>query len=365
MKRELENDRALREHAARSDKGRNSQLTAVDLFCGIGGLTHGLELGGLDVAAGVDIDPACEYAYEANNRARFVLRSVADLTAREVGAMLGNTRVRVLAGCAPCQPFSTYSQSARRVRADNRWSLVHEFGRLVRTVKPELVTMENVPALATTEVFRSLLRELRGYHVWYDVVDCARIGIPQTRRRLVLLASRLGPLALKSSATQSTSTVREAIGHLPALAAGESDAADFLHRASRLSFKNLERIRASSPGGTWRDWPRTLRARCHKKDSGSTYPAVYGRMEWDAPAPTITTQCFGYGNGRFGHPMQDRAISLREAAILQTFPVSYRFTRPGEEPSFASVGRLIGNAVPVRLGQLVGETLVQHVAEHV
>jgi DNA (cytosine-5)-methyltransferase 1 len=134
-----------------------------------------------------------------------------------------------------------------------------------------------------------------------------------------------------------------------------------MHSASSLSPLNLARIRASRPGGTWRDWPTRLLAACHRRKTGATYPSVYGRMEWGRPAPTITTQCFGYGNGRFGHPEQDRAISLREAAMLQTFPADYRFTPEGGAIKFNKMGRLIGNAVPVRLGEVVAKTLVAHV----
>ena len=123
----------------------------------------------------------------------------------------------------------------------------------------------------------------------------------------------------------------------------------------------MRRIQASKPGGTWRDWDPDLLANCHKKSSGATYPSVYGRMDWDSSAPTITTQCFGYGNGRFGHPEQDRAISLREAAMLQTFPRSYQFVDPGQKVRFNQLGRLIGNAVPVRLGEVIAEVLTRHV----
>ena len=145
--------------------------------------------------------------------------------------------------------------------------------------------------------------------------------------------------------------------------AGGVDPCDALHAASRLSALNLERIRESNPGGTWRDWPERQRARCHTRASGATHPSVYGRMTWDAASPTITTQCFGYGNGRFGHPEADRAISLREAAMLQGFPRDYRFLRPQERASFATMGRLIGNAVPVPLGEYIGRALVEHVSE--
>jgi len=130
--------------------------------------------------------------------------------------------------------------------------------------------------------------------------------------------------------------------------------------APSLSPLNLRRIKASRPGGTWRNWPPELQAACHRKTTGATYPSVYGRMEWDRPAPTITTQCFGYGNGRFGHPEQDRAISLREAAMLQTFPEMYAFAPPGASIKFNKMGRLIGNAVPVRLGEVIAQSLIGH-----
>jgi DNA (cytosine-5)-methyltransferase 1 len=249
-------------------------------------------------------------------------------------------------------------------RQDEAWALVSEFGRLIREAQPDLVTMENVPQLEAHSVFRGFLDALGGYHVWFDTVDCTRYGVPQTRKRLVLLASRLGPVSLsgRSVRTQKgASTVRQAICHLTALRAGASDPRDPLHKACRLSPLNLRRIRASRPGGTWREWDPALVTRCHRDRSGETYPSVYGRMEWDAPAPTITTQCFGYGNGRFGHPEQDRAITLREAAILQTFPEGYEFVPPGSPVQFSVLGRLIGNAVPVRLGEVVARTLVKHV----
>ena len=156
-------------------------------------------------------------------------------------------------------------------------------------------------------------------------------------------------------------TVKQTIGNLEPLNAGQKSTRDRLHQCSKLSELNLRRIRASKPGGTWRDWSEDLRAKCHLKASGKTYPAVYGRMEWNRPSPTITTQCFGFGNGRFGHPEQDRAISLREAALLQTFPPTYKFVDSNKPVVFSSVGRLIGNAVPVKLGEVIAESIIKHV----
>lgn len=338
------------------------KIAAVDLFCGVGGLTHGLVRGGINVVAGVDVDSTCRYPFEANNSAVFVERDVEKITGSELSSWFSNSELTLLAGCAPCQPFSTYSRSGRNSRHETEWPLVSSFGRLIEQVQPDLVTMENVPQLLDHPVFQRFLASLKNYHVWWSVVDCAAYGIPQTRHRLVLLASRLGTTDLRLPVSRArVRTVRETIARLEGIRAGESHPRDPLHAASALSDLNLRRIRASNPGGSWRDWPRSLRAECHKKKSGQTYPSVYGRMEWDSAAPTITTQCFGYGNGRFGHPEQDRAISLREAAMLQTFPRHYRFTYGAEPIRFNRLGKLIGNAVPVKLGEVIARALLKHV----
>ena len=342
-------------------------ISAVDLFCGVGGLTHGLSQAKIDVRLGVDIDPASQHPFEKNNDAKFLLADVSTLDAETIAKSFIPGSTTLLAGCAPCQPFSTYSQKAKRdgkSRQDrgrkDDWKLVERFGELIEEVQPDLVTMENVPPLLRAPVYARLQRSLKGYWVDAQIIDCQTIGLPQTRKRLVLVASKLGPIHLPQFARKKMS-VRSTIGALPPLRAGEMDAGDRIHRASDLSEINLKRIRGSVPGGTWRDWPEELKAACHLRETGATYPSVYGRMEWDEPAPTITTQCFGYGNGRFGHPEQDRAISLREAAMLQGFPRKYSFLPDTEPVSFATLGRLIGNAVPVTLGKVIGEVLVDHV----
>ena len=338
------------------------KVYAADLFCGAGGLTYGLQRVGIDVRLGVDIDPACEYPYTANNKAKFLLKSVEDLKADEVSKFLPKTKIRLLAGCAPCQTFSTYNQKADGT--DKRWWLLGAFSDLVNTILPELVTMENVPKLEKQNVFIDFVKTLQSndYHVYSKVVNCSEYGLPQYRPRLVLLASRLGPINLLTSKQLrwKTYTVRDKIGGLAPLEAGEMSKNDRLHQACTLSDLNLSRIRASIPGGTWRDWDDDLVAKCHKKNTGRTYQSVYGRMSWDEPAPTLTTQFYGFGNGRFGHPEQDRAISLREGAILQSFPRSYKFAAPGKPIYIKTVGRLIGNAVPVKLGKLIGKSILKH-----
>ena len=342
-------------------------ITCVDLFCGLGGLTYGLSRGGVRVVAGIDIDRQCRYAYERNNAARFIEANVRELSGDDLrGLMEGDAHgqgATLLAGCAPCQPFSTYSRKSRPLHSDNKWDLIVDFGRLVQESAPDFVTVENVPQLADHPVFQRFLSSLKGYHVWWDIVHCADYGVPQTRKRLVLLASRLDEIMLlppRLNDGRGAPTVRRTIAHLPPLQAGGSDADDPLHSAPSLSGMNLRRIRASRPGGTWREWGPELMAECHRRSTGATYPSVYGRMEWDALAPTITTQSFGYGNGRFGHPEQDRAISLREAAMLQTFPQSYQVLEAGQRVIFSVLGRLIGNAVPVRIGEVVAESLLHH-----
>ena len=340
----------------------NPVIAAVDLFCGAGGLTKGLEIAGIQSKLGVDLDPHCEYPFTANNKAKFLLKSVSKIRAEELKEQFEGADFSLLAGCAPCQPFSTYSQGRDR---DQRWGLLNHFKRLIIATKPDLVTMENVPGLIRQNVFSAFIAvlESEGYNTSYQIVNCADYGVPQQRKRLVLLASLLGPIELDKPRRFKNShrTVADVIGDLEPLAAGQESVTDPLHRAATLSPLNLQRVKVSIQGGTWRDWPHSLVADCHKKSSGKTYPGVYGRMSWGEPSPTITTQYFGFGNGRFGHPAQDRAISLREGAILQSFPKSYRFVAPGEKVQYKRIGRLIGNAVPVKLGEVIGRSILRHV----
>ncbi len=331
----------------------------VDLFCGVGALSHGLKQAGFDIIAGYDTDRNCKYAYETNNDALFYSRDVSKLTPTEISRHFSRSVPSILAGCAPCQPFSSYKH---RYNEDPQWSLVTKFAELAAEVRPDFVTMENVPALVKYKdgrVFLEFLSCLKdsGYKIQWSIAKCEQFGIPQKRRRLVVVASRYIEIPPLNPTHDSSISVREAIGWLPSIKAGRADTQDPLHVSSSLTGLNLMRIRASKPGGTWRDWPVRLRAKCHQRPSGSTYPGVYARMSWDKPSPTMTTQCYGYGNGRFGHPEQDRAISLREAAILQSFPLNYKFFPPGQKPAFKELGRWIGNAVPVKLAEAIGNLI--------
>lgn len=335
----------------------------VDLFCGIGGLTHGLQLAGLNVVAGIDNEESCRYAYEENNHARFILKDVTKVHRKEIMQLFPENHTRILVGCAPCQPFSKYTKRYRKDGPqDDKWRLLYEFSRLSEIVDPEIVAMENVPELAQEQVFLDFVETLKSndYHVFSSVVYCPEYGVPQHRRRLVLLASKLGEIKLiePTHTKENYITVRQAIGNLNAIADGECDPNDKMHTSCKLSPINRQRIQQSIPGGTWRDWDENLQLDCHKKGTGRSYPSVYGRMNWDEPSPTITTQFYGIGNGRFGHPEQDRALSMREGAILQSFPQNYAFLENNEMPNKRKLGVQIGNAVPVELGRAIGLSII-------
>ncbi|MDT0326955.1 DNA cytosine methyltransferase [Nocardiopsis lambiniae] len=345
---------------------RPSPIAGVDLFCGVGGLSAGLQQAGITINAGIDIDETCSYPFEANIGASFLARDVREISAEHLNSIWAGNKVRLLAGCAPCQPFSSYRRGVDTSH-ESGWPLLAEFGRLIASTLPELVTMENVPRIAKSEVFIEFLRKLRTNGYWVDWKSCygPRYGLPQHRRRLVLVASKLGPIKVPEGSLEPEdfATVRTAIGDLPSVASGERHELDPLHASRRLSDINMKRIAMSKPGGTWEDWPEELRAECHRRSSGSTFKNVYARMSWDDPSPTITTLATNFGAGRFGHPEQDRPITMREAALLQGFPRDYLFSKPGRMPQFAPVTRLIGNAVPPPLAKSIGSSLLNHVHE--
>jgi DNA (cytosine-5)-methyltransferase 1 len=346
----------------------NDAIGVIDLFCGIGGLTHGLKRAGFDVKAGIDFDKSCRYAYEANNDAIFIGEDIAKVKGKELKKIWGRKKIKILVGCAPCQPFSTHSNKVKGKESGDKWNLLNEYLRLVEETVPNVLSMENVPNLANKEIFSKFISKLKelGYYVFYKNVFCPDYGIPQKRRRLVLLASKYGEISLLPSTQNKKAyrTVKDAIGDLPAVAPGEKNEKDCLHVASKLSEINLKRIKSSFPNGNWEDWSEDLKLKCHKKSTGKTYKSVYGRMSWNEPSPTITTQFYNYGTGRFGHPEQDRALTIREAAILQTFPIDYKFIENENDIHMTRLGTHIGNAVPVELGYIIGESIKKHLIKY-
>lgn len=336
-----------------------SEIEAVDLFCGASGLSYGLKRAGIQVVRGIDADGKCAYPFEANTGAPFVQADVRELKVRDVKRWFSGEGPRLLAGCAPCQPFSIMNAHRARHGAAGE-TLLDAFADIALGLRPEFLTLENVPAVARTEAFRRCVSrfEAAGYLVTYGEIDAYDYGAPQHRRRLVCIASRIGserPTLMKTPGPRPK-TVHDAIGSLPPLAAGERDDRDPLHSAGTLSPVNLARIQASRPGGTWCDWPESLRLRCHGTEAGRQFLEAYGRMSWQQAAPTITTKFFNYGSGRFAHPEQDRTITPREAALLQGFPKTFKFHPASERLARTDLGRLIGNAIPVPLGKAIGRS---------
>jgi DNA (cytosine-5)-methyltransferase 1 len=340
-------------------------FTTIDMFCGVGGLTHGLLKEGIPVVAGYDFDKSCKYAFEKNNNSVFITKDIKEVTSDEVNSFFGKKR-KILVGCAPCQPFSLYT-NRKKTSENDKWALLYSLARLIKEVQPEIVSMENVPQLEHFEegkVLKDFIKVLKDdkYHVTYKVVNAQDYGVPQRRKRLILLASKHGEIKIITPTHNKDNfkTVRKAIGHLTPIEDGVPDPNDALHRARKLTDLNKKRIQATREGGFWREWDRSLWLECHKKESGKSFRSVYGRMVWEEVSPTMTTYCVGLGNGRFGHPEQDRAISLREAAIFQSFPEKYDFINPEIPFSSATIARQIGNAVPVDLGAAIGASIKKH-----
>jgi len=351
---------------ARSRKKKNDGIVAIDFFCGAGGVTRGLSDAGISVIAGIDIEEHFRKTYECNNPdSLFIKSDIARVTGRRISNLLDGFDYRSLmfAGCAPCQPFSSHFKDKKQ--PDDRESALEHFGRIIRVVKPDFVFSENVPGMLKKDngrvlsEFNSLLKRL-GYHVTSETVNVKWYGIPQDRRRLIILASRIGvsmplPERTHGPGLQPYATVRDAIKKYHKLKAGSECRHFHNHNCSSLSPLNLKRMLATPrDGGSWSDWPTNLRLKCHSKD-GSGHSDVYGRMRWDYPAPTLTCRCYSISNGRFGHPSQNRALSFREAAALQTFPDDYVF----HGISNKVLGMQIGNAVPVLLAKLIGKEVTR------
>lgn len=344
---------------------RLGRLRAVDFFCGAGGMSYGLHSAGLTILGGVDLDPECRKTYEGNiPGARFFEADITTLSEQELADHFGLRRdddALVFCGCSPCQFWS----KVRTDRGKNRKTafLLEQFERFIRHFRPGFVVVENVPGLQKKK--RTILPQFLAFlkaegYVYRDrVVDAVRYGVPQHRQRYLLLATRLRKsISLPRGRQRLSLTVRRFIGKgLAALDAGKRDPADPLHRAALLSPQNLRRVRLTPVDGgdrsSWRNDPELQIPAYEGRDD--IFKDVYARMFWDRPAPTITTRFNSLSNGRFGHPEQARAISLREGALLQTFPRSFTF----EGRSQASVARQIGNAVPPALAMRIGKHLME------
>lgn len=356
----------------------NIAPTAIDLFCGAGGLSKGLEDSNINVALGVEINATAAQTY-SNNLPGIVLNSnICNVTGQHILARLKihKGELFLLAGCPPCQTFSSLQKDD--VSNDARNHLIFEYIRLIYETEPLFILMENVPGLPNgrgKKIFKQATTELQKlYHIKYDVLNCADYGVPQTRKRLVLHGIRNDIFKLikqhnsnfevslppqthtndlkKNPTLQPWETVNTTltISPLPNVAAGQPAPAGYPnHETSGLSTTNINRIQyIRTHGGNRSCLPPHLQLPCHQKENVG-YTGVYGIMDITKPAPTITSGCIFFSKGRYGHPTQDRAITVREAARFQSFPDSFIFSGNRTETALQ-----VGNAVPPRLAAASG-----------
>lgn len=350
------------------------ELRAIDFFCGAGGLSYGLSLAGIKVLAGIDIDKECKDTYEENNRgSKFIRADMKKLTPKKLEKRLKirpNDDYMIFAGCNPCQ-YWTQMQTEKEKSLETK-HLLEDFQKFVSYFMPGFVVVENVRGILTNKDESKLNRFLdflqnNDYGIDYDVIDAMYYGVPQRRKRFLLVASRVDKeIKLPEADKENILNVKDFIGvdnGFPAIGAGYVDESYFLHTTAKLSEKNIKRLRLTPhDGGTrlaWKDDPE-LQINAYK-DKNETYKDTYSRMSWGKPAPTITTKFHSISNGRFAHPDEDRGISLREGATLQTFPKTYIFKGSG----IGSIARQIGNAVPPELARRVGVAICSRVMEKV
>lgn len=331
-----------------------NEFTAVDLFSGCGGLSLGLKRAGFSVKAAVEIDPAAVHTYLKNHPDTTLIHSdIRKVKAKDLkrAAKLGNRRLDLLAGCPPCQGFS---RIRRKGHYDPRNDLIFEFLRMVKNLQPRLVLMENVPGLADDARFQIFLKRIKSYGYFYEwgILDAADFGVPQRRKRLIVMASRSGTVSLPRPVSNHYKTVRDCIGKLE----NPKKTNDEMHKTYMRNGPRVMKIIAEIPrdGGSRRAMSKKFQLACHKRTQG--FRDVYGRMKWDSVSPTLTGGCYNPSKGRFLHPKQNRPISLREAALLQTFPKKYSFPL---EAGLTSIGRLIGDALPPVFAERQGKHLLQ------
>ncbi len=346
-----------------------NKLKAVDFFCSGGGMSYGMQEAGIKILAGIDFDINCKATYEANiKNAEFIHVDVFDLKEKELEEKLAlnkNDDQLILIGCSPCQFWSIINTD--KTKSTKSKNLLKEFMRFVEYFNPGYVVVENVPGVLRKKEESGLDEfiywlQSNEYKVHFDVHEVSEYGVPQHRKRFTLIANRttlheIIPLTAKGKKV----TVRDSIGEhngFPKVLHGNKDESDFLHIVAGLQKINLDRL-AITPkdGGTRLAYVNNaeLAPKCHKGKTDG-FKDVYGRMWWDKPSPTITTKFYSLSNGRFGHPEEDRAISLREGAVLQSFPTDYVF----KATSIANAARMIGNAVPPKYATAIGKAIIQN-----
>ncbi len=340
-------------------------MKALDFFCSAGGVTYGFKQAGIEVVGGIDIDIACKETYEKNNNTKFLHADISKLQMYALKEEFGvekNDDEMIFIGCSPCQYYTNLKTDKSKSK-DSRM-LLEDFQEFVDYYKPGYIFIENVPGFEKTSdspvgKFKTFLKK-NNYTFIDDIINAKDHGVPQNRRRYVLLATRLKKeISLPEKENNSNLCVREAIGNYEVfkpIEAGQKDKTTFQHTSARLSDLNLKRIkRTKKNGGSRKDWADNpeLQVNCYRDHKG--HWDVYGRMKWGEVSPTITTRFNSYSNGRYGHPDQDRAISIREGATLQSFPLDYIFYSKNQ----ANITKMIGNAVPPKLAKNIGNKIME------
>lgn len=352
----------------KKSKTNNIELKAVDFFCGAGGVTCGFQQVGIKVLGGIDVDPKFKKTYEKNNRAKFINEDVSDLKPESLQQLVPIEKEDdnlIFVGCSPCQYYSNIKSN--KTKSESGRLLLDDFKDFVVFYKPGFVFIENVPGLESKEgspldKFKKTLRKL-GYSFDFNVLNAKYFGVPQNRKRFVLVATRLLPtiqLPEEKKEKKYLKTVRQAIGDysiFPEVRDGHKDKSKHQHSVAQLSDLNLQRIKKTPrDGGTRRSWENdpNLQLECYKNHTG--HYDVYGRLFWDKPSSAITTRFIYTSTGRYSHPEQDRGLSLREGATLQSFPLNYVFHSTNQ----GTIATMIGNAVPPKLAKVIGESIKQH-----
>ena len=339
----------------------NKEYFAVDIFSGCGGLSEGLRQAGFKVAAALEMDEYAATCYSMNHpETALIKKDIRKVTASDIKNILGEKKLHLLTGCPPCQGFSTVRRlNKKKSVRDPRNSLILDYLRLVKELKPLTIMLENVAALKDYYLFKFLMRslELLGYKIDYDVVNIADYGVPQRRKRLVMVGSLLDKIEV-TPATRELKTVRDAIGNLTSI----KKTRDALHRITvghKIKVKKMIELIPHN-GGSRADLPKRYELNCHKKQSIG-FKDIYGRLRWDDVSSTITGGCLNPSKGRFLHPTENRVITPREAALLQTFPAKYQF--PINIPK-GELAALIGNALPPKFSRIQAKHIMNHIKKY-
>lgn len=351
--------------------------TAIDLFCGAGGLTLGLKKAGFEIVAAVELNPEIAKTYKANHReTKLLIKDVREVTGKEILDLTGEREIDLVAGCPPCQGFSQLTEKYKR--QDSRNDLVLEMARLIEEIKPQMVMMENVSGITTKgkPILDEFLKRLKklGYLVNMGVLQMADYGVPQSRRRFVLLAGKRFKVSLPQPTHSFRGDVKkglkpwvplsEVIRNMPkpvklsfAIQNGGPEKFNW-HVIRDLKKISIQRLKAIREGDNRLALPKRLRPKCHRSKKAG-FRNVYGRLSWDKVSPTITSGCTTPCMGRFGHPDEDRTISIREAALIQTFPMSYKF----RTKFMNTTCDLVGNGLPYKFAHKAGKTCFTALSE--